>query len=89
MTTQEPDKYINIIGWIATATSIGMYISYIPQIMDNLAGTKGNPVQPIAAVINCSLWFYYGMKRKDYPLAAANMPGIIFGAIAAYTAWPI
>lgn len=87
MSDQKQDRVITIIGWIATTTSIGMYISYIPQIIDNINGSKGNPAQPIAAVINCSLWFLYALKRKDYPLSVANLPGIIFGAVAAYTSF--
>lgn len=53
--------------------------------MNNLAGTKGNPIQPFVAAINCLLWVLYGLKRKDYPLAAANAPGILFGAAAFFT----
>ena len=30
-----------ILGWVATFMSIMMYVSYIPQIMNNLAGNKG------------------------------------------------
>lgn len=82
MPDQEQSRFVTILGWIATFTSIGMYVSYIPQIMDNLAGNKGNPVQPLAAAINCSLWVIYGLKRKDYPLAIANIPGIVFGLLA-------
>ncbi|OTG87075.1 hypothetical protein B9T31_05555 [Acinetobacter sp. ANC 4558] len=87
MTRAKDERLITIIGWIATFTSVCMYVSYIPQIIDNLAGYKGNPVQPFAAAINCSLWVIYGLKRKDYPLVAANSPGIIFGAIATVTAF--
>lgn len=86
MNVVRDDRLVTIIGWIATFTSVCMYISYIPQIMDNLSGLKGNPIQPFAASINCTLWVVYGLKRKDYPLVAANTPGIIFGSIAAFTA---
>ena len=79
------ERFIQILGWVATFTAIGMYVSYIPQIMSNLAGTKGNPIQPFVAAINCLLWVLYGLKRKDYPLAAANAPGILFGAAAFFT----
>lgn len=41
----ENGKLFTILGWVATATAIGMYVSYIPQISDNLAGHKGNPIQ--------------------------------------------
>lgn len=83
---QDQQKFIQILGWMATFTAICMYVSYIPQIMNNLAGHKGNPIQPFVAAINCLLWVIYGLKRKDYPLAAANAPGILFGAAACFTA---
>ena len=85
----ENSKFFNILGWVATATAIGMYVSYIPQISDNLAGHKGNPLQPLVAAINCSLWVAYGLLKKpkrDIPVALANAPGIIFGLIAFATA---
>ena len=65
-----------------------MYASYIPQIMDNLNGEKGNPIQPLVAGINCSLWVAYGILKKprDVPLSIANFPSIIFGFVAFFTA---
>ena len=49
------DKQMKIVGWVATCMSVLMYVSYIPQIMDNLAGHKGNFIQPLVAAINLSL----------------------------------
>ncbi|MCX8582035.1 hypothetical protein J3U31_05400 [Gilliamella sp. B3486] len=65
-----------------------MYVSYIPQIIDNLHGFKANPTQPLAAAINCSLWVCYGLLRqkKDWPIAIANFPGVLFGLTAFITA---
>ena len=34
------EKRMKMIGWVATFMSVMMYVSYIPQIMDNLAGHK-------------------------------------------------
>ncbi|WP_311322474.1 SemiSWEET family transporter [Capnocytophaga leadbetteri] len=85
----ENSKFFNILGWVAMAASIGMYVSYIPQISDNLAGHKGNPLQPLVAAINCLLWLAYGFFKKpkrDFPIILANLPGIIFGLIAFATA---
>lgn len=81
------DKQMKIVGWVATCMSVLMYVSYIPQIMDNLSGHKGNFIQPLVAAINCSLWVYYGLfkKERDLPLAAANAPGIVFGLITTLT----
>ena len=53
------------LGWIATFMSVMMYVSYIPQIMNNLAGQKGNFIQPLVAAINCSLWVYYDLFKKE------------------------
>lgn len=78
--------FIQVLGWTATVTAVGMYVSYIPQIMNNLAGMKGNPTQPLVAAINCTLWVIYGLSRKDYPVAIANAPGILFGSFAFFTA---
>ncbi|MWN90609.1 hypothetical protein GQ597_07845 [Gilliamella sp. Pra-s65] len=81
-------KAFRILGIIATIASLGMYVSYIPQIIDNLNGFKSNPTQPLAAAINCTLWVCYGLLRekKDWPIAIANLPGVFFGLIAFFTA---
>ena len=81
-------KFMENVGKVATVTAVAMYVSYFPQIMDNLAGQKGNFIEPLVAAINCSLWVYYGLfkKERDIPLAAANAPGIIFGLVTAITA---
>ena len=56
---------MKVLGWIATFMSVMMYVSYIPQIMNNLAGQKGNFIQPLVAAINCSLWVYYDLFKKE------------------------
>ena len=82
------EKQLQILGWVATLMSVMMYVTYIPQIMDNLAGHAGNPIQPLVAAVNCTLWVAYALlkKDKDIPLAAANAPGIVFGIATAVTA---
>lgn len=82
-------NYLHYLGWIATITAILMYVSYIPQIVDNIHGIKTNPIQPSAAMINCLLWVCYGLlkDKKDWPLTIANAPGVIFGLIAFITAF--
>ena len=52
------EKQMKTLGWIATFMSVMIYASYIPQIMNNLTGQKGNFIQPLVATINCSLWIY-------------------------------
>lgn len=81
-------KILKILGWIATCTAMLMYISYFPQIINNLHGNKSGFLQPMVAAINCTLWVSYGFfqKKKDLPIIVANIPGVIFGTIAALTA---
>lgn len=81
-------RFIRYLSWVATAMAIMMYVSYIPQIMDNLSGSKGNPIQPLVAAINCLLWVVYALYKdqRDIPVALANFPGIIFGLIDFLTA---
>lgn len=82
------EKQSAILGWIGTLLSVIMYVSYVPQIINNLHGMKGTPIQPLTAAVNCTIWVIYSLtkKNRDYPVAAANTPGIIFGLIAAITA---
>ena len=82
------EKFIKYLSWLATTMSIMMYVSYIPQIADNLAGAKGNQIQPFVAAVNCLLWVIYGLGKKprDLALATANFPGIVFGLVAFVTA---
>ena len=57
------EKQFKILAIVATGASILMYVTYIFQIQDNLAGHKGNPVQPFCAAINCTLWGIYGLEK--------------------------
>ena len=84
----DQEKMIKYLSWVATTMSVMMYVSYIPQIADNLAGIKGNPIQPLVAAGNCTLWVVYGLckKQRDLALATANFPGIIFGLVMFITA---
>ncbi|MGY2734787.1 SemiSWEET family transporter [Sphingomonas sp. UYP23] len=75
------DRHLRLLGWIATATAIAMYLSYIDQIRLNLAGEKGSVLQPIATIVNCALWVTYGFARdkRDWPIVLANAPGVVLG----------
>lgn len=84
--TMNPDV-VKWIGRIASVVSILMYVSYIAQIRENLAGDKGNFLQPLVATFNCLLWSAYGflIKPKDWPIILANVPGIFLAAITFFT----
>ncbi|WP_368790997.1 SemiSWEET family transporter [Companilactobacillus farciminis] len=75
------------VSRLATIFSILMYISYIPQIMDNLNGSQGNPIQPLCAALNSTLWVSYGLlkKKHDWPVVIANLPGIVLGLVTFFT----
>ena len=64
------EKQMRILSVVATLTAVGMYVSYIPQIQNNLAGNPGSPLQPLVAAINCTLWVAYGFlkEKRDYPV---------------------
>ena len=70
------ERNLKILGWIGTILSVIMYVSYVPQIIGNLNGNKTFFLHPLAATINCTIWTSYGLlkEKKDYPLAAANLP---------------
>lgn len=85
MNNNNHKKIFNIVAWIATLTAILMYISYIPQLVANWNGDKGDYIQPFAAGINCTLWVVYGFFKpeRDVALGVANLPGVIFGFLTA------
>ena len=82
------EKIVKALGSVAAVAAIVMYVSYIPQIIGNLHGNRGDYIQPLAAAINCILWVGYGLlkKERDWPIAIANFPGAIFGLMAFLTA---
>ena len=82
------EKIVKALGSVAAVAAIVMYVSYIPQIIGNLHGNRGDYIPPLAAAINCILWVGYGLlkKERDWPIAIANFPGVIFGLMAFLTA---
>ena len=46
------ENFFNKMGQIGSILSVMMYVSYIPQITNNLAGNKGSFIQPLVAMIN-------------------------------------
>ena len=83
------EKKIKLLGRVASVLSILMYVSYIPQIINNLNGSPGSSIQPFVAMINCSFWSAYGLlkKEKEWSLVLANIPGIFLGAITFITSF--
>ena len=83
------EKMFSILGWVATVTAVLMYVSYIPQLIANWNGAKGDYIQPFVAGLNCTLWVLYGLFKpnRDLPVAIANSPGIVFGFLTALLAF--
>ena len=83
------EKFFTSMGWVGMVTAVLMSC-FLPcrQIESNLAGNKGSFIQPFMAGVNCTLWVAYGLfkEKRDWPVAIANTPGIIFGFVAAFTA---
>jgi integral membrane protein len=84
----QKEKFFELLGWIGMVTAILMYVFYFQQIQQNLSGgPKGNFLQPFMAGINCTFWVGYGFfkKKRDWPIVIANVPGFVFGFLAAFT----
>ena len=61
--------------------------SYSTHIIGNIHGNKSSFLQPMVATINCILWVSCGFsqEKKDWHFVVANLPGVIFGAVATIT----
>ena len=40
----DKDRFLTILGIVASVTAILMYVSYITTIQHNLSGAKGDPI---------------------------------------------
>ena len=80
-------KRLKLLSKLATFTCILMYVSYIPEIIANFSGSPVNPIQPLVAMGNATLWTCYGWLKtyKDWPIIISNMPGILFGLVTFVT----
>ena len=82
-------KINTIVGSIGAFIGIFVFIAYIPQILANLGGAKGQPWQPAMADFSCLIWVIYGWTKepkKDYILIIPNAFGVILGFLAFITA---
>jgi hypothetical protein len=80
-------KRLKLMSKIAILTCSLMYISYIPQIIQNFSGNPVGPIQPLVATINATLWTFYGWFKtyRDWPIIISNVPGVVFGFITLVT----
>jgi uncharacterized protein with PQ loop repeat len=81
-------KTVDRIGWAASAMAILMYFSYLDQIRLNLAGHPGSVILPAVTAVSCSFWVAYGLllEKKNWPIVACNVPGIVLGIVTVATA---
>ena len=61
----EKSKFFERIGWVGMVTSILMYVFYFRVIQQNLSGHPGDPLQPLMAGINCTLWCVTVFSRRS------------------------
>jgi len=78
-------KHEKVIGSIASALAVIMFLSLIEIFISNLNGSSNIFVQPIATAVNGFFWSMYAFGRKDWFLLAPNMLGCILGAVTALT----
>ena len=82
------ENIVSKIGWFASIMGAIMFVAYTDQIRLNISGHPGSVILPVITTVNCLAWFFYGSLKikKDWPIIAANVPGIILGIITATTA---
>lgn len=70
------------------STHVRFYINTIRNYLNAAPGTEKDWLQPAMACVNCCIWVAYGLfkERRDWPVAIANAPGIIFGGVTAIIA---
>lgn len=81
-------NWIRALGVLSSIVCVLMYVSYIPQLINNLHGNYGTPIQPFFAGVNCTMWAVYAFFKRDRDWAVffANVPGIFFGFATFLTA---
>ncbi|WP_273753709.1 SemiSWEET family transporter [Leuconostoc mesenteroides] len=80
----------NFVGSIGALIGTMVFIAYIPQIIANLSGDKGQPWQPIVAAFSCLLWVVYELTndpKRDYILIIPNTAGVVLGTLTFITSF--
>ena len=70
-----------IIGMTGTVLTTLMFSSMIEVAWNKYMDLKKILIQPSLKIISNSVWFSYGMLRKDVFLLIANGAGIVFAVI--------
>ena len=80
-------KNEKIIGSIASALAVIMFISLIEVFISNMQGKSDIFIQPIATAFNGLFWSMYAYGRKDWFLLIPNILACVLGAVTAISAF--
>ena len=75
------EKQMRVLSVVATLTAVGMYVSYIPQIQNNLAGNPGSPLQPPRRRLQLHIMGYLRLSERKtrLPRRTGKRPRHHFG----------
>ncbi|MCX6793251.1 MAG: SemiSWEET family transporter [Candidatus Falkowbacteria bacterium] len=77
---------IKLLGYTGTIVAIIMFLSLIEIARANMSGQTHIIIQPLATILNCSIWSTYAILNKDKFVFMANMPGVLLGVFTVITA---
>jgi len=75
-------KINTAIGSVGAFLGVFVFVAYIPQILANLHGVKGQPYQPLFAAGFCPILGVYGVSKepkRDVILMIPNSVGVVLG----------
>ncbi|MGB0925242.1 MAG: SemiSWEET family transporter [Minisyncoccia bacterium] len=79
-------KNEKMIGSIASALAIIMFISLIEIMISNFKGDSNIIIQPAATAINGLFWSMYAFGKKDNFLLIPNVLALVLGLFTAISA---
>ena len=82
------NKIHDFVGSVGAIIGLLVFLAYIPQIISNLNGEKGQPWQPLVAAISFLLLVIYGFTtepKKYYILIVPNVACVVFVMITFFT----
>ena len=89
--SEEKDLFQVIAGWIGNALALFFFLSPAVGIWKLIKEEIEHKVIPyillIANIMNCLLWFVYGIKKDDYQIYGCNGVGGIINAIYLSIFW--
>ena len=80
-------KFNMAVGSLGAGIGVFVFIAYIPQIIANLEGAKGQMWQPLFATFSCLIWVLYGWtkEKKDWILIVPNAAGVLLAGLTFLT----